>query len=134
MGKIIHPDDLSRTLKRWQQSLETGNEFEIEDRKRDKNGFYKWHLSRAIAFKDDAGIIKLWVGTNTEIEKQKMQSLEFENAVKDRTQEIEQKNKTLEKMNHELEAFNYVSSHDLQEPLRKIQTFASRILKKKIKT
>jgi len=43
---------------------------------------------------------------------------------------LEQKNAQLEKMNYELQAFAYISSHDLQEPLRKIQTFASRILEK----
>ena len=32
--------------------------------------------------------------------------------------------------NEDLMAFNYISSHDLQEPLRKIQTFSSRILEK----
>ncbi|WP_162306887.1 sensor histidine kinase [Winogradskyella ouciana] len=40
---------------------------------------------------------------------------------------IENRNRELEHNNKELSTFNYVASHDLQEPLRKIQTFLSRL-------
>jgi signal transduction histidine kinase len=40
---------------------------------------------------------------------------------------LQERNNELEKSNKELASFNHVASHDLQEPLRKIQTFISRI-------
>ena len=52
----------------------------------------------------------------------------LEQKVIERTEQLEEKNIELQNMNKELEAFTYVSSHDLQEPLRKIQTFAGRII------
>ena len=45
---------------------------------------------------------------------------------------LEEKLFDLERSNQELQAFNHVASHDLQEPLRKIQTFISRIDEKEV--
>lgn len=56
------------------------------------------------------------------------QELEFQNAEKEK-RAIELLN-----ANKELLAFNFISSHDLQEPLRKIQIFISIIMEKEIKT
>lgn len=42
--------------------------------------------------------------------------------------ELEAKNISLQRLNEEISSFAYVASHDLKEPLRKIQTFTHRIL------
>lgn len=47
---------------------------------------------------------------------------------------LESQNTTLGKMNTELQSFAHISSHDLQEPLRKIQIISSRIIETEIHT
>ncbi|MEB8328893.1 PAS domain S-box protein [Flavobacteriaceae bacterium KMM 6897] len=134
---LVHPDDRDKNLRLWTESVKTGKDFLLEHRYRRHDGSYHWILSKAIPQRDEGGKIQRWVGASTDIQEQKMFSNKLENEVKERTRMLKESNDKLEdsidelqKMNVELQSFAYVSSHDLQEPLRKIQTFISRILEK----
>lgn len=60
---------------------------------------------------------KILIGTTNDVTSE----IEAQEVIEERSRELEANNK-------ELQAFNYVASHDLQEPLRKIQTFISRLI------
>jgi len=126
--KMVHEDDLPTNKQLWEHSFATGEEFIIEHRMRRHDGEYRWHLCRALAQKNDKGEILQWVGTSNDIHDQKTFQKRLETLVEERTNELKKANHELENMNKELSSFAYISSHDLQEPLRKIHTFGSIIM------
>ncbi len=128
--QMVHPEDWEISRNEWGDSIKTGRGFFLEHRFRKFTGEYRWQLSRAVPQKDENGEIQMWVGTSTDIEEQKTFTTELEKQVNERTKELADNVIELDKMNKELQSFAYISSHDLQEPLRKIQTFASRIVEK----
>jgi PAS domain S-box-containing protein len=119
---IVHPDDRAKNMSKWLHSVTTNEQFIFEHRFRRHDGEYRWHLSRGVPKMNRNGEVILWVGTTLDIHEQKMHSQILEDKVRERTHELIMRNK-------ELEQFAYVASHDMQEPLRKIQTFISILLK-----
>lgn len=64
---LFHPDDQERAWETWQNSLSTGNLYEIEYRLRHKSGAYHWTLGRALPVRGPTGLIIRWIGTCTDI-------------------------------------------------------------------
>ena len=127
---VVHSDYIDITLSAWQNALVKGTSLEVENKVKGKDGNYRWMWVKGTPIKSDQGGIIQWVGTVTDINERKSFSEELKKQVQERTMELETKNSELKKMNKELESFAYISSHDLQEPLRKIQTFSTLLIDK----
>jgi PAS domain S-box-containing protein len=100
--RVLHPDEVGVKLERWAESLRTGTAFEIEYRLRQFDGSYRWHLGRALPFRDGDGRIVSWFGTSTNIEAQKQaeqalreSQLALEQRVAERTAELTRANAAL---------------------------------------
>jgi PAS domain S-box-containing protein len=131
--EIVHADDRDQNIKLWGDSISTGKPFLFEHRFLTKSEGYRWQLSRALPVRNEHGVIEMWVGTSTDIHKNKQFQQELEKEVKERTKALNETNIHLEKTNTELEQFAFIASHDLQEPLRKIQTLSNMISDRELK-
>lgn len=113
----VHPDDKEKLNNDVADMLENEHLPFVHFRIIQKSGNIKRFKSYAQVLELD-GVKKL-IGTTSDV------TDEFESF-----RMLEERNAELERNNKELSAFNHVASHDLQEPLRKIQTFLSRLVDK----
>ena len=116
--KFVHPEDVNRLTKDLDKMIVDEELPFVSYRIVQKNGDTKYLKAYAKAF---YGIDrqKRLLGITSDI------TDEIESFLA-----LEERNLELERNNKELSAFNYAASHDLQEPLRKIQTFISRLEEK----
>jgi len=63
-------------------------------------------------------------GTAQDVTRERAQQAELERQVQERTAELAEAARELQRSNEDLSQYAYVASHDLQEPLRKIQMFS----------
>jgi CheY-like chemotaxis protein len=129
-SKEQFPDTLPDTpplVELWLQSIGDGQAVESEVCiKKREDGQYYYHLLRATPVYVNE-VLTRWVGTLTSIHEQKMLNETLEKKVAERTRELLEINRELEISNNELQQFTSVASHDLKEPLRKIQFFGNMI-------
>lgn len=123
----LNPDDLAYIVeKAFEQAMRNGV-YKYEARITKRDGTSGWIRSHGQLFFDVNHEPLKILGTMIEITEEKTFTELLEKQVDERTAELKNNNINLIKTNIELQSFVYVSSHDLQEPLRKIQTFISRL-------
>lgn len=119
-AQYVHPDDIARVRRRWEEALRTGAPHEVEMRLRSRSGQYRWFLTRARCMRDARGVIKKWFGATADIDalKNAQQSAIDANRAKDNF---------LAALSHELRnplspallvASEEVANSELSEPVR----------------
>jgi len=127
--EAVYTDDRPLADCSFKKALQTGIfQYEVRIILPNANQSIRWvRLNAKILFDEKQVPIKaqgIVMDITEQITDQKKAKEELEKMVLERTSELLSSNSALEKSNHELEQFAYIASHDLQEPLRKIQTFA----------
>ncbi len=97
--KVHHPKYVNKVLESKKNSIEKGEVWEDLFPLRNREGEYRWFLTRAIPLKDENGRIIHWLGTNTDITHQR---------------NIE---KRLKNDNKLFEDLLYIAAHDLKSPV-----------------
>ncbi|MBA4056365.1 MAG: chemotaxis protein CheR, partial [Marivirga sp.] len=127
---LVHPDDLEKFQHVFDEGFGNQKPYTIEYRLRGSDGEYQWFfLSASPNYSKDNKFLG-FIGSVINIQNQRTFVENLEQSVQQRTYALQESNKNLEQSNEELRQFAYVASHDLQEPLRKIMTFANLVMQR----
>ncbi|NDK57174.1 PAS domain-containing protein [Pontibacter fetidus] len=68
---VIYPEDSSRIIASWNNSLTTGDYHEEYRIRNSKDGSYRWFLEQAMPIRNEDNEVIIWFGTYTDIENEK---------------------------------------------------------------
>jgi PAS domain S-box-containing protein len=63
----VHPEEREGVRNAWRTSLASGAAFTQEFKFKRRDGEYRWHASRALPVRTDAGELVRWIGTFTDV-------------------------------------------------------------------
>ena len=69
---VHHPDHLPRVVREWQQAIATGQPWQTEFPLRRHDGQFRWFLTRVQPLCDASGVVRRWVGINTDVHDTRM--------------------------------------------------------------
>lgn len=118
-----HPKEFFTDM--W-KTIKSGKVWEGEIRNRAKDGTHYWVSTTIVPFMDKTGEPDSFVAVRYEI----TDRVVAEEMLKEQQEQLKLHMKKLEISNRELQDFASVAAHDLQEPLRKIQSFSDRLQSK----
>ena len=118
--RLVHqPDMLAAVETRWQTSIASGQEFEMEFPLRRHDGVYCWFLTRVSPLQDEDGRVVRWVGINIDIDDLRRSRAERERLVNELQQALLIRDDFLAIASHELRTPLTALRLDLQSAMRR---------------
>lgn len=114
-------EDRARVKQTREEAIAEHKIYSIEYRIKPKDGDIRWVKVSGKTIYDEMDVPVKIIGVTLDISEQKFFTEELGKQVKERTLE-------LERSNEDLMQFAHVTSHDLKEPARKVQTYADKLV------